>query len=140
MRTPDAGYPRVPACPPARPPYAPIPEPPSRTPKPPTYPTRAPTPAVYLATLLCTTFATPPPPPPVSDHPPPRAGQAILENMNAEERLMRNIPKRANKVGGWLEAGSRGVVGSWAGYGRSILNRVNKVALIADERSAATTC
>lgn len=27
-----------------------------------------------------------------------KAGQAILENMNAEERLMRNIPRRANKV------------------------------------------
>ncbi|KAG2446877.1 hypothetical protein HYH02_008033 [Chlamydomonas schloesseri] len=27
-----------------------------------------------------------------------KAGQAILENMNAEERLMRNIPKRANKL------------------------------------------
>ncbi|KAG2498712.1 hypothetical protein HYH03_003452 [Edaphochlamys debaryana] len=27
-----------------------------------------------------------------------KAGQAILENMNAEERLMRNIPKKANKL------------------------------------------
>ncbi|GLC35287.1 hypothetical protein PLESTF_001221000 [Pleodorina starrii] len=27
-----------------------------------------------------------------------KAGQAILENMNAEERLMKNIPKKANKL------------------------------------------
>ena len=40
------------------------------------------------------------------------AGTAIMENMTAEERLMRNIPKAATKVR--MGCGGTGVDGHWA--------------------------